>query len=66
MTGNVGDDVQVPMSVVPGYTADKCTLTVHVNADGTITTDETITYTGNEITADVTIGSNLGDQRPPG
>lgn len=46
MTGSVGDDVQVTVPTVPGYTADKSIVTAHVNADGMITTKETIIYLG--------------------
>jgi hypothetical protein len=45
VSGRVGSDVQVATPVVPGYTADKAHFTAHINADGTITTTDTIVYT---------------------
>jgi LPXTG-motif cell wall-anchored protein len=62
VTGKVGDTVAVPVPTVTGYTADKTTVAATVNAAGTITTDDTVTYTANDVTADVTIPSNLGDK----
>ncbi|WP_057822227.1 mucin-binding protein [Schleiferilactobacillus perolens] len=60
--GTVGDNVTVDTPAVPGYTPDKKEFTAHINADGTITTTDTIVYTANDVTANVTIPSNKGGQ----
>lgn len=44
ISGLVGDKVTVKVPDVPGYTKDKNSVTAVINADGTITTDETVTY----------------------
>ncbi|AVK60354.1 hypothetical protein C5Z25_00535 [Lactobacillus sp. CBA3605] len=62
VSGQVGSTVSVTIPVVTGYTADKTSITAVVNSDGTITTDEVIVYTGNQVTGDVMISSNLGNQ----
>lgn len=43
--GQLWDEVKVDVPTVSGYTADKKTVTATVNADGTITTDDKVTYT---------------------
>ena len=60
--GTVNSDVQVPTPAVQGYTPDKDHFTAHINADGTITTQDKITYTPNAVLANVTIPSNKGPQ----
>jgi hypothetical protein len=62
ITGSVNSDVQVPTPPVQGYTPDKDHFTAHINADGSITTTDTIKYTPNMVTGDVTIKTNLGDK----
>lgn len=44
ISGFAGDDVTVNVPDVSGYTKDKDTVTAHINADGTITSSETVTY----------------------
>ncbi|WP_162894162.1 KxYKxGKxW signal peptide domain-containing protein [Companilactobacillus musae] len=44
ISGLAGDKVTVKVPDVPGYTKDKDSVTAVINADGTITTDETVTY----------------------
>ncbi|KRK34606.1 KxYKxGKxW signal peptide domain-containing protein [Loigolactobacillus bifermentans] len=66
VTGKTGETVDVPVPAVVGYTPDQSTVPATVNPDGTITTDRTVVYTPNEVTADVTIPSNLGPQTVPG
>jgi LPXTG-motif cell wall-anchored protein len=62
VTGKTGDSVAVKVPDVMGYTPDKTTVPATVNPNGTITTTAKVTYTPNEVTADVTIPSNLGPQ----
>lgn len=45
VSGKIGETVTVKVPQKDGYTSDKDSVTAKVNADGTITTDETITYT---------------------
>jgi LPXTG-motif cell wall-anchored protein len=66
VTGKTGETVDVPVPAVVGYTPDQSTVPATVNPDGTITTDQTVVYTPNEVTTDVTIPSNLGPQMVPG
>lgn len=44
-SGEFGDNVTVTVPAVSGYTANKKTVTATVNRDGTITTNEKVTYT---------------------
>jgi LPXTG-motif cell wall-anchored protein len=66
ITGKTGETVDVTVPELAGYTPDQTTVPATVNPDGTITTDQTVVYTPNEVTADVTIPSNLGPQTVPG
>jgi KxYKxGKxW signal peptide len=45
ISGYAGNDVIVNVPDVSGYTKDKDSITAHINDDGTITTDESVTYT---------------------
>jgi hypothetical protein len=48
-TGVVGNTVNISVPMIEGYTPNKTTVPATVNPDGTITTTETVTYTGNSI-----------------
>ncbi len=48
VTGTVGQTVTITVPAKAGYKADKSMIVANVNADGTITTDETIDYTSTE------------------
>lgn len=61
VTGKIEDKVNVKVPIKDGYTVDKLTVSATVNPDKTITTDEKVTYTGDDVTSSVTIPSNLGD-----
>lgn len=57
-TGKVGDTIDVDVPTIDGYTPDKSTVKATVNADKTISTNETVTYTPAEkpsVTAKVSI-----------
>jgi len=45
ITGEVGDNLTVPVPTISGYKADKSTVSAHVNAEGTITTKDSVKYT---------------------
>lgn len=45
VTGTIGENVDVPVPAVDGYTSDKTTVSAHVNENGTITTNESVKYT---------------------
>lgn len=49
-TGNIGDNIEVEVPQINGYSSDKDTVNAVVNADGTITTDEVVTYTSDKTT----------------
>lgn len=44
-TGGIGKKISVPVPNIKGYTPDKTSVQATVNEDGTITTDEKVTYT---------------------
>ncbi|WP_057905761.1 MucBP domain-containing protein, partial [Loigolactobacillus bifermentans] len=60
VTGQTGAVIQVAVPAVTGYTTTQTTTTVTVNPDGTITPNETIVYTPDQVTQDVTIETNQG------
>ncbi|WP_300558979.1 SLAP domain-containing protein [Companilactobacillus sp.] len=62
VTGEKGKNVQVKVPDIEGYTPDKETVTAHINDEGSITTNDKVVYSQNEMTADVTIKSNKGPQ----
>ncbi|KRN98317.1 SLAP domain-containing protein [Companilactobacillus kimchiensis] len=55
--GTVNDNGKVSITVpkVTGYTPDKETITGTMNPNGTVTPDETVTYTGNPVTGKAVI-----------
>lgn len=65
VTGKVGDTVTVDVPAMEGYTPDKTTVQATINIKGEASTTETVNYTPNEMTADVTIPSNLGNKVVP-
>lgn len=44
-TGGIGKKISVPVPNIKGYTPDKTSVQAIVNEDGTITTDDKVTYT---------------------
>ncbi|MCH5462650.1 KxYKxGKxW signal peptide domain-containing protein [Lactobacillus sp. LC28-10] len=75
VSGTVGKTVTVSVPSMQGYTSDKSTVTANVNSDGSITvvtpdaqTGDAgyVTYTGNPVTADVSVPSNKGAQTVKG
>ncbi|WP_203650697.1 MBG domain-containing protein [Secundilactobacillus yichangensis] len=71
VTGKTGDQLQLEVPDIQGYTADKSGVSVTVNPDGTIMVDEPaaqsgdkgyVTYTPNQVTTDVPIPSSKGPQ----
>ena len=44
-TGKIGDTIDVTVPTIDGYNPDKSTVQATVNADKTISSDETVTYT---------------------
>jgi len=65
VNGKVGDTVTVDVPAKTGYISDKSTVQATINPDGSITTTEDVTYTGNDTTAPVTISTNKGDVTVP-
>lgn len=63
VTGKVGDTVTLPVPKQLGYTATKTAIDATFNTDGSLTTTDMIDYEPNQVTATVTIPSNLGDQK---
>ncbi|ANZ62736.1 hypothetical protein AYR62_00565 [Secundilactobacillus paracollinoides] len=61
VTGQTDQTVTVEVPEKPGYTVDHNTVNATVKPDGTIKTDETVTYTPSPVTGTVTIPSNKGD-----
>ncbi|WP_025023046.1 BspA family leucine-rich repeat surface protein [Companilactobacillus nodensis] len=49
VTGNVGQTLTVNVPAKAGYRVDKSTVVANVNANGTITTNESINYTATEL-----------------
>ncbi|MGQ2374875.1 hypothetical protein [Companilactobacillus zhachilii] len=45
VTGTIGENIDVPVPEVDGYTSDKTTVSAQVNENGTITTNESVKYT---------------------
>lgn len=45
ISGKIGDDVDVTVPDVAGYTPDKKTVSAHIDDGGTIKTDDFVTYT---------------------
>lgn len=75
VSGKVGDTVQVSVPTINGYTADKASVAATVNTDGSIVVNVPkaqtgdagyVTYTGDPVTATVTIPSNQGNQTVAG
>ena len=61
VVGTVGETIAVPVPVIEGYTANKTTVPATVNPDGTITTTETVTYTGNSVDYEIIPVDNAGN-----
>lgn len=65
VTGNIGETLTLTMPALEGYTPDKTTVSATVNLDGTITTNDTVTYNPNEATSDVTIPATVAGEDAP-
>lgn len=57
-TGGIGKKISVPVPNIKGYTPDKTSVQATVNEDGTITTDEKVTYTKAKPPVKVSSGSS--------
>ncbi|WP_201780908.1 beta strand repeat-containing protein, partial [Companilactobacillus bobalius] len=69
LTGTVDkkDGVTITVPDVQGYTPDKSTITGTMNPDGTVTTNETVNYTPNNIKdASTTISTSKGNKTVSG
>lgn len=62
-TGGIGKKISVPVPNIKGYTPDKTSVQATVNEDGTITTDEKVTYT--KAKPPVKVPSNNGNSSSP-
>ena len=62
-TGGIGKKISVPVPNIKGYTPDKTSVQATVNEDGTITTDEKVTYT--KAKPPVKVPSNDGNSSSP-
>ncbi|MDR4932401.1 SLAP domain-containing protein [Companilactobacillus paralimentarius] len=61
------DGVTIKVPDVPGYTPDKSTITGTMNPDGTVTPNETVNYTPNNIKdASTTISTSKGNKTVSG
>jgi len=66
VTGQIGKNVIVKVPIIKGYTADKTSVTAHVNEDGTITTKEKIKYTPNNTNGNDNEDDSENDGNKPG